>query len=253
MATIQNLYWSKFNLYAYELYGRDSIGGLTRFAELKASSVPCYFTLLTSSERQVYGKQNIVVTHRLFTAVRKIKSTDIVYFKGNWYSVQYIDRCNRMQHHLELLLLAIKSPQIIENSSSSSITESESSSYSSVTESFSSFSSTSSRSSVSSSSSSSSENYSLESQSSESSSESSESTESSPSSSSIGFSESSESTESSPSSESSSSYSSESSFSSLGYTTSSSSTEQDEYTLVAYALLDINRSDLYWTPLYQRT
>lgn len=205
--SIQNLYFSKFDLYTDALSGRDSIGGVTRSVILNTASISCYFTKLSADEIYRYGKNNVIATHRLFCDKIKIKTTDVVLFKGNWYNIKYIDRCNRMDHHLEILLLGIKAPQVIEYSSSSS---------SSISQSFSS-SSSSYGYSTSSMSSSSSSSVSL-------SSESSSSTSSFSSSSSTSFSSSSSTSESSSSSVSLSSESSSSSSKSLS-SESSSSTE----------------------------
>jgi len=143
---ISNLFNSVFSLYSNEITGRDTKGGITRGLVQKYKNVPCYDTYIQGEEEYNYGKRIVYAERRLFCLPTiQIKSTYLVRIidddGDNWYAVLYIDDCDDLQHHYEIDLLWIQSPQEVygssESSSSSSetISESSSSSYSTSSES----------------------------------------------------------------------------------------------------------------------
>lgn len=118
--SIQSLYKYKFNLYEDSISSRNAIGGLNRTLTLKSSNISCYFTHLSDYEQYTYGLKNIEATHRLFCDPIDVSSTDIIKISNRYYNIKYIDNCNNMGHHYEILLLINQHPLIEEYSSSSS-------------------------------------------------------------------------------------------------------------------------------------
>jgi hypothetical protein len=117
--SIESLYNSVFHLYSNEITGYDSIGGSIRNAVFQ-NSYACYFTMLSGNKQIVFGKNNIVSTHLLFTKIIDISTTDLVRINDLWYEVTYVDNCNNMNHHLEIYMYRADAPQILDDSSSSS-------------------------------------------------------------------------------------------------------------------------------------
>ena len=130
--SIQGLYNSIAFIYTTS-YTIGTYGNQIESLSLKYSGIPCYITYL-SGQKQVYvGKNQVLATHRLFCNPQlSLKSSDKVYISGNetWYNVLYVDNCNQMGHHIELLLEQIGDQDIgdLSSRSSSSIDSSSSSS-----------------------------------------------------------------------------------------------------------------------------
>ena len=105
---------TSFDLYSNEITSSTAIGGQIRTLTLKQATIPCYFTYLTGAEKNLYGKRNIKADYRLFADLLDIKSTDIVLVDSKYYNVSFINQSGlQLDHHLELLLIAVKSPQDI--------------------------------------------------------------------------------------------------------------------------------------------
>ena len=119
-----NLLNTTFDLYTNAIVSVDTYGGVNR-SMVKVGTYPCYVTMLSADELVVYGKTNVISTHRLFCNLVDIKTSDVIYVNNSWFNISYCDYCNF--HHLEIYLYQATAPQIITEESTSS----ESSSYSS--------------------------------------------------------------------------------------------------------------------------
>lgn len=119
---IQQLYTFNAKLYSYNLTGRTSTGGLTRtLTELK--SFKCYITLLKAEDQIIYGKSNVVSTHRLFCDQLDIATNQLIYITDNqligWYGISWIDNCieyipqMKNLRHMEVLLYKIDAPEVL--------------------------------------------------------------------------------------------------------------------------------------------
>jgi len=103
-----------FDLYSNAMTA-DVYGGQTRTPVLKQQNVPCYFTYLTGKEQALYGKRNIRATHVIFIDLTDIKTTDLVYIEGRYWSISYIHESG-LDHdnHLEVLIISVDAEQDIQ-------------------------------------------------------------------------------------------------------------------------------------------
>jgi hypothetical protein len=104
-----------FDLYSNAITSSDVYGGQTRTPVIKLLNVPCHFTYLTGREQALYGKRNIQATHVIFCDPTDVKSTDLVYVEGLYWSIQYI-HLSGLDHdnHMEILIRAVNAPQDIQ-------------------------------------------------------------------------------------------------------------------------------------------
>jgi len=103
-----------FDLYSNSISANDVYGGVTRTSAIKQSNVPCYMTYLSGKEQALYGKRNIRPTHVIFCDLLDIKTTDLVYIEGHYWSIIYIHESGlEHEHHLEVLIRAVHAPQDI--------------------------------------------------------------------------------------------------------------------------------------------
>ena len=66
---------------------------------------PCFLTLLIGTKNKFAGKINEQATHRLFcNTIVDVQVTDRIVSDNKTYNVLYINNCNSMEHHLEILL-----------------------------------------------------------------------------------------------------------------------------------------------------
>ena len=127
---INDLHNTTCDIYSYAVISKDTYGGVERVLVLRVSGIKCYETELTEEEVYRYGRQQVIADHLIFCAPISICATDKIYCYGSdsWYDVNYIDDCNDMEHHYEILCRTIRAPEVYEYSSSSSSSESSSSS-----------------------------------------------------------------------------------------------------------------------------
>jgi hypothetical protein len=119
---LSSFYTFNAKLYSYDLTGRTSTGGLVRtLIELK--SFKCYATLLKASDQIIYGKSNVVSTHRLFLDPLDISTSNIIYITDSqlvgWYGIAWINNCveyipaMKNLRHMEVLLYKVDAPEVI--------------------------------------------------------------------------------------------------------------------------------------------
>ena len=112
---LQDLYNDEFDLYSYDQAGRTNIGGVEKTPILKQANISCYSTELDEDTFYLYGKTQVIATHRIFcNLLSDIKSSDKIYIHGPalWADILFIDNCNSQDHHLELAVKTIKAPEI---------------------------------------------------------------------------------------------------------------------------------------------
>jgi hypothetical protein len=129
---IQALY--RQHAYFYHVTNsKGQYGDIVEVATLFAGPIACYCTYLSGGKQVFSGKIQVIATHRLFCNPQPIlKSNDKVYVEEykQWFNILYIDNCNAMNHHWELLLEMIADPQEVEDLGSSSSSSSSSEEYS---------------------------------------------------------------------------------------------------------------------------
>ena len=104
----------------YYLYGTTNTigdyGNVVESLSLIAGPIKCYATYIGGQKQVFVGKYNTIATHRLFCDKQSlIKSSYKIYIleDDQWYNILYIDPTYK-QHHIELLLETINSPQVVE-------------------------------------------------------------------------------------------------------------------------------------------
>jgi len=113
--SIQDLYNDEFDLYNYDQTGRTDMGGVEKTAIIKQANISCYSTKLEGDTFYLYGKTQVIATHRIFcNLLADIKSSDKIYIHGPavWADILFIDNCNEQFHHLEIVIKTIQAPEV---------------------------------------------------------------------------------------------------------------------------------------------
>ena len=129
--SFNSLMWGFADLYRSTVSGTvDTFGGFTETFALVNSNIPCNLQLLSGDEQYVYGKNNIVATHILFTNTDVVVRTDDKFLIADkYYDIIMIDPIfHKHLHHLEIYLKEVDAPDIFIPESSSSNRSSSSSS-----------------------------------------------------------------------------------------------------------------------------
>ena len=105
---IESLYNIQFNTLT-RTDTQDEIGANVVAYNISQSNIPGYLTYLEGSLEKYAGKAQVSCTHRLFCDANVvIDTTDRVQCLGDIYQCLYVNRTNKMTHHLEIELRLLK-------------------------------------------------------------------------------------------------------------------------------------------------
>jgi len=86
----------------------DSMRGQTLAWSDKATNVRCYKQQLSINERTVYGREGVVVTHRIFCKIQSFEITEQMRFVigSETFDIEGVDKPR--DHHYELITRLVR-------------------------------------------------------------------------------------------------------------------------------------------------